>query len=63
MESKPIITNNGGDSVHIQPPLFDGEQVTLSIWKTGGHASTYLTQSQLKELIQKLTKFVEADHV
>ncbi len=63
MESKPIITNNGGDSVHIQPPLFDDERITLAIWKCGSHASTYLTQSQLKQLIEELTKFVEADHV
>lgn len=59
MESASIVTNNSGDTILIQPPLPGDEQITVSIWKRGGHAATYLTQSQLKELIQQLSKFVE----
>ena len=53
---------NDNDTILMQTSVDPGE-VIIGIWKSGGHASTYLTTSQIKELIQQLSKFVEATHV
>ena len=53
---------NDNDTINMQLWVESSEAI-FSIWKRGGHASTYLTHSQLKELIKELSKFVEATHV
>ena len=60
MEAQVKVNEN--DTINMQLWV-ESSEVIFSIWKSGGHASTYLTQSQLKELIEELSKFVEATHV
>lgn len=60
MDSQINVNNN--DTILMQTSVDPGEMI-IGIWKSGGHASTYLSQSQLKELIEELSKFVEATHV
>lgn len=49
------------DTIHIQSGEFG--EVTIAIWKIGGHATTYLAQDQLKQLIAELSQFVEDSNV
>ena len=49
------------DTINIQSD--ERGEVIISIWRTRAHATTYLTQDQLKQLIAELSQFVEDSNV
>ena len=49
------------DTINIQS--HECGEVIIAIWKMGAHATTYLAQDQLKQLIAELSQFVEDSNV
>jgi hypothetical protein len=49
------------DTINIQS--HERGEVIFSIWKIGAHATTYLAQDQIKQLIAELSQFLEDSNV